>query len=150
MMKTLKFAGMVLLTIFMSFTLASCGDDDDDEGSTPVATSSLVGHWVQTWEKGYEKWGDGYTDEWDNAVSDYHIILNTDGTGQDYEEGDPYSRGYFNWDLKSGKLYFTYNDDKGIIEAYTVKISGSTMTLEDYGKDAKGEYYSIDTFKKVQ
>ena len=46
-MKTLRFFGMMLMAVLMSFSMTACGDDDDDDSSEGGSTGgSYVGTWV--------------------------------------------------------------------------------------------------------
>ena len=53
-MKTLRLIGMAIVAVIMSVNFAACSDDDD-EGEGKSLSEKLVGHWVLTYEEGYEK-----------------------------------------------------------------------------------------------
>lgn len=61
-MKTLKYFGMMMLTMMMAFSMASCGSDKDkdDEGGGGGSSSSIVGSW--------------YVVEEDTGVTSYTIM----------------------------------------------------------------------------
>lgn len=45
---------MAIVAVIMSVNFAACSDDDD-EGEGKSLSEKLVGHWVLTYEEGYEK-----------------------------------------------------------------------------------------------
>ncbi len=45
MKKTLRMAGLMLMAIFVTFALASCGDDDDEPADPATHDPELVGVW---------------------------------------------------------------------------------------------------------
>lgn len=45
MKKTLRMAGLMLVAIFATFALASCGDDDDEPADPATHDPELVGVW---------------------------------------------------------------------------------------------------------
>ncbi|MFS2395864.1 hypothetical protein AAH174_27695, partial [Bacteroides thetaiotaomicron] len=52
-MKTLRFIGTTLLMIVLCLNFTACGDDDEDDNRPLV--EKLIGHWVLTYEEGFEK-----------------------------------------------------------------------------------------------
>ena len=166
-MKIFKLVGMALLAIMMSFSLAACGDDDDEdfpggnngieqqgkpdsnegeeqdkpEGDNNVNTANLVGEWQQTWAKGYEKYNDEpeSNSEWDMAASIYHIVFNADGTGVESatEEGETYSYD-FTWKSEGNILKITTNED-GIVEVADVKVVELTANTLKMEQSKKDE-----------
>ena len=44
---------MAIVAVIMSVNFAACSDDDD-EGEGKSLSEKLVGHWVLTYEEGYE------------------------------------------------------------------------------------------------
>ena len=45
---------MAIVAVIMSVNFTACSDDDD-EGEGKSLSEKLVGHWVLTYEEGYEK-----------------------------------------------------------------------------------------------
>lgn len=45
---------MAIVAVIMSVNFAACSDDDD-EGEGKSLSEKLVGHWVLTYEEGYER-----------------------------------------------------------------------------------------------
>ena len=63
-MKTLRFIGTTLLMIVLCLNFTACGDDDEDDNRPLV--EKLIGHWVLTYEEGFEK--DFEHPEYDEAM----------------------------------------------------------------------------------
>ena len=64
-MRTLRLIGSVIMVIMMSLNFIACSDDDEND-NRPLA-EKLIGHWVLTYEEGFEK--DFEHPEYDEAWS---------------------------------------------------------------------------------
>ncbi len=138
-MKTLKYLSFLLFAFVLSAGFASCSDDDEG-----VDSSAIVGKWEITWSEGYERDSEDpeYDDEWSEAVGGIYVVFNSDGTGYEEDESDP-----FTWTLEGDKItvkskYYTEVSD-------VVKLTSSEMILEYYEREGSAEYYEKLTFKKV-
>lgn len=69
-MKTLRFIGTTLLMIVLCLNFTACGDDDEDDNRPLV--EKLIGHWVLTYEEGFEKDFEHpeYDEAWSHAPKD--------------------------------------------------------------------------------
>ena len=64
-MRALRLIGSVIMVIMMSLNFIACSDDDEND-NRPLA-EKLIGHWVLTYEEGFEK--DFEHPEYDEAWS---------------------------------------------------------------------------------
>ena len=127
-MKTIWKATVCIVAVLLSFSIYSCGDDDDDAvGSRDL----LLGTWngvyylSQEWEDG-EKVSDSKED-FVNGTNRYSIELKEDGT---YVEKDVYnssrSTNYYHgtWSYSGNKLTLIDTEEDNYTEVWTV----TTMT----------------------
>jgi len=158
-MKTLRFFGMVLLTVLMSAGFTACGDDDDDIGNV----SNIYGTWETTHSEGWEKTNGKLDDEWDwdaseSSNTDYlgRFVFTEDGEAIHYEWTG--SRWYLccthDYTISGNKLRIKDfdGDDEDLV--MTIKtLTESVLVLESsdsWTEDGeKYESYEKQTFKKV-
>lgn len=130
-MKTLRFFGMMLMAVVLSFGMSACGSDDDGGGS-----SSIVGEWVTV-----------------QSSSNYMdiVIINIQGggtyrttiytmEGSNMNTEDPTVEHVYKY-TASGTYKLDGNKiiTDGSTEAtYTLSSSGQTL----YIKDVKGEQFA--------
>lgn len=161
-MKAFRFYGMVLLTVLLSVSLTSCGDDDDIGN-----VSNLYGTWQTSYSEGWSKTNGEITDDWmcecvpGYAGNQYSIRLKFSGDGTvteyEYQTGGTWRiEDTYKYSLKGNKLYIEdyYGDgDDGI---FTVKsLSSSQLVLEEYYSGTydngdKYEDYYKETYQKVE
>ena len=69
-MRTLRLIGSVIMVIMMSLNFIACSDDDEND-NRPLA-EKLIGHWVLTYEEGFEKDFEHpeYDEAWSHAPKD--------------------------------------------------------------------------------
>ena len=127
-MKTIWKATVCIVAVLLSFSIYSCGDDDDD---TVGSRDLLLGTWngvyylSQEWEDG-EKVSDSKED-FVNGTNRYSIEFKEDGT---YVEKDVYnssgSTNYYNgtWSYSGNKLTLIDTEEDNYTEVWTV----TTMT----------------------
>ena len=115
-MKKFKFSYLVscLMVMTLCVGFASCSEDDETKGNGEIKSSSLVGTWQCTWNKGYlheQEFEEDY-EEWDEAITDLVVTFNSNGTGVFEEDG--YSEP-FTWVIAGNKLtmYSNEYDDEG-------------------------------------
>ena len=89
-MKTLRFIGTTLLMIVLCLNFTACGDDDEDDNRPLV--EKLIGHWVLTYEEGFEKDFEHpeYDEAWSHAPKDEceyfgNFTFREDGTYSEYD-----------------------------------------------------------------
>ena len=124
-----KYLYTTLALLFISFSLASCSDDDDDVSAS--TDSALVGTWYQHYQGSY-----GYEDETYNT-------LKSDGTGYSKERDKTngvWSEWYieeFKWEVKKGILKLTWTDDEyeDEVEYLNYKIEGNKLYIRDVDDD---------------
>lgn len=122
-MKTLRFIGVVLLTVLMSVSFSACGDDDDESSS---GGNPLVGTWVGL--KGESGW-----------QNDHKLVFNNNGTGK-WIENDKYTDP-FNYTYTSTVITIDFGD--GSPEKWRYSISGNVLYM------GKGENVSNDKMFKL-
>lgn len=144
-MKNLKLLSILLFSV-LSFSLASCGDDDDEIGGR----DTLVGTWQCTWSEGYYRNVNHPEDdeEWNEEASgedSFTVTFKADGTG--VFDGD-----VSKWKLEGNQLYIADMDTNDEWDVSTVlKLTDSELIVESYEKndESGSEYYDKYTFKKM-
>lgn len=142
MKKYLKFMAYAMIAIF-GLTFVSCSSDDDD--SSNIDKSKLVGKWINTridWidKREAEPWSCTYND--DNR----YLILNSDGTGSvlPYNLFENEIRGTFQWNISGNKLtMFESDGDKDVYIVSSLTNNELVLRWED------GPNTEISTFKKA-
>ena len=89
-MRTLRLIGSVIMVIMMSLNFIACSDDDEND-NRPLA-EKLIGHWVLTYEEGFEKDFEHpeYDEAWSHAPKDEceyfgNFTFREDGTYSEYD-----------------------------------------------------------------
>ena len=136
----------------MSFSFASCSDDDDDPEHNQ---GYLIGTWESTWSKGFEYY-ETYDhkvekDEWDDAESGYFLVFNEDGTGYDYEEGYEEVKGDWTWKVSGNQLIISYEEwGEESYQATIKELSKKTLKLLEQEKEnGKVVFQSENTYSKI-
>lgn len=143
-MKTLRFFGMVLVTVLLSVGFAACSSNDENNSSS----SDLIGKWICTSstftpnENGRDP--DNYYEREDGSYKyGYGIAV---GEGLDFLSGGKCleldgSESEMTWTLSSGKLSIIEGDDDRFIGTYT--ISGDELTFTYKRQDWNGDYHTM-------
>ena len=127
-MKTLRFLGMVLLTIVMSLNISSCSDDDendDKKGNIDNYEQLLIGTW--------------YDSYWDLTLT-----FSEDHSGLYNEEGDA---DLFNWKLYGNSIVYEFSKGDKMIETIEKLTRDELVTSAYDGDDGS---YEKSTFKRVK
>ena len=153
-MKTLRLIGMAIVAVIMSVNFTACSDDDD-EGEGKSLSEKLVGHWVLTYEEGYEK--DVFHPEDDRAWShepkdecEYfgNFTFRADGTYSEYDlDGTNNPQGIEKWEV-NGDVITLIEDEFKQYDLKVLEISSSKLVLEHYFKDETLEVKAKMTYKK--
>jgi hypothetical protein len=152
-MKTLWKLATCVAVVLLSFSMYSCGDDDEDSiGSV----DELVGMWEVVEHSGYEI-EDGERKE-DNPS--YYVgrryELKSDMTFNSYSKGSSNPSETGKWELKNGSVHliFYYPNDGGydyedpdIMKI--VEISADKLVWEYHWKETGWELYEKETLKKI-
>lgn len=146
-----------LAVVLLSFSVYSCGDDDEESvGSRDL----LIGTWngvyyhSQEWEDG--EMVDDHTEDFVNGDNRYSIEFKEDGT---YVEKDVYnhsnSTNYYRgtWAYSGNKLTMIDTDEGGYTEVWTVtKMTETELVYELREKEKEDgsvyEYYEQHSFVK--
>jgi hypothetical protein len=139
-MKTIRFIGIALLTVFINVCFTSCssgGDDDDDKGSgdSPVTTNKFLVKQIMTDEKGEVRLERTYSYDSKNRINTIKgsRIGNTEAPSFSYTYGDnSIESNGITYNVSNGRITstsngmsFTYDNDGYIISA---SKNGSTLT----------------------
>lgn len=154
-MKTLRKAATCIAVLLLSFSIYSCGDDDDDAiGSV----NELIGIWegvsedewvVENGERD-ETTGEDISNERYELKADmtFNTLWKSNGTWNISETGK--------WEFSKNtvKLIYYHPNDGGYDEEEPdiwkiLEISGSTMVWEYYSKEPGLELYTKQTLRKV-
>ena len=156
-MKTIWKATVCIVAVLLSFSINSCGDDDDDAvGSRDL----LLGTWngvyylSQEWEDG-EKVSDSKED-FVNGTNRYSIEFKEDGT---YVEKDVYnssgSTNYYHgtWSYSGNKLTLIDTEEDNYTEVWTVTtMTENELVYELREKEKEDgttyEYYEQHSFTR--
>lgn len=152
-MKTLWKLATCVAVVLLSFSMYSCGDDDEDSiGSV----DELVGMWEVVEHSGYEI-EDGEREE-DNPS--YYVgrryELKSDMTFNSYSKGSSNPSETGKWELKNSSVHliFYYPNDGGydyedpdIMKI--VEISADKLVWEYHWKETGWELYEKETMKKI-
>lgn len=107
----------IMMVAMLSVSFASCGSDDDDEGSSSgLSASNLVGEWVVIAD--------------DDGNSDVGEIWGFNADGTFYGDNSDI---YTAWKIVDGKLQMTRDD--GRTEAYTASIKDGKLYLSYDGEN---------------
>ena len=81
-MRTLRLIGTTLLMVVLCLNFTACGDDDEDDNRPLV--EKLIGHWVLTYEEGFEKDFEHpeYDEAWSHAPKDECEYFGTSPLGK--------------------------------------------------------------------
>ena len=158
-MKTLRFFGMMLMAVMVSFSMTACGDDDDDDegGGGGFGGGSYAGEWVvendnfpnypseiavlkltsNTWTVRYYHAEDAqniYKSPASGKLSVSGSTMKVSGEGVDFSEGT--------WSVTGNTMKLTYVDDedgKKYTDTYTRLTSEQSKVLAAWDKVAKTE-----------
>jgi len=156
-MKTIWKATVCIVAVLLSFSIYSCGDDDDD---TVGSRDLLLGTWngvyylSQEWEDG-EKVSDSKED-FVNGTNRYSIEFKEDGT---YVEKDVYnssgSTNYYHgtWSYSGNKLTLIDTEEDNYTEVWTVTTMTDNELIYELREKEKEdgttyEYYEQHAFKR--
>lgn len=156
MKKVLWKLAACVAVVLVSFSVYSCGDDDEDSvGSRDL----LIGTWngvyyiSQEWENG--EMVDNQKEDFVNGTNRYSIEFKEDGT---YVEKDVYSNttpNYYHgkWSYSGNKLTMIDTDDENYTEVWTVtKMTENELVYELREKEKEGgttyEYYEQHAFTR--
>ncbi len=122
-MKTFRLIGIFLIAVLVSFSLASCGDDNDDtynDSESIQSTSLLVGTWKVTTKE--------YTT--DLGLTAY-IQLTSDGKYYevDIDEDEGVDILYGEWTVEDDKIIVTGGNTIGYYEVQIVELSETSLTV---------------------
>lgn len=127
-MKTLRFLGMTLLMVLCAANFTACSDDKED-GDKEI-TSSIVGTWKLTVDKGY---------------THTHVTFTKDGTFSytstdelDYEEHGTYK-------IVDNLLYQMFSDEDEWAIGEILLLNSETLSIQDLDDDGvtpRGKPYS--------
>ena len=153
-MKTLRLIGMALVAVIMSVNFAACSDDDD-EGEGKSLSEKLVGHWVLTYEEGYEKDVEFPEDDraWSHEPKDEceyfgNFTFRRDLTDSKYYlEVTNNPQGIEKWEV-NGDVITLIEDEFEQYDLKVLEISSSKLVLEHYFKDETLEVKAKMTYKK--
>lgn len=119
-----------VIVMFAAFALSSCGGSDDNKGGgSPSGNDGIVGDWVLASYAGSQE-----------MAEKVYIRFNEGGTFALYQNINEagYTELTGNYNYSGGSLSGTYSDGKAWKESYSVKLSGSSLTLtESNGKAAQ-------------
>lgn len=140
-MKTLRFFGMMLMAVMVSFSMTACGDDDDDEegGGGGFGGGSYAGEWVVE------------NDNFPNYPSEIGVLTLTSNTWtvRYYYAEDAQNIHKFSASGKlsvSGSTMKVSGEDLRFAEG-TWSVTGNTMKLT-YVDDEDGKKYT-DTYTRL-
>lgn len=154
-MKTLWKVATYVVLVLLSFSIYSCGDDDEDSvGSRKLLLGTWQGVYYlnQEWEDG-ELLGD-YKEDFVNGTNRYSIEFKEDGT---YVEKDVYNSSkdtdYYHgtWTYSGNKLTLIDTEEEGYKEVWTVtKLTDNELVYELREKEKEDgsvyEYYEQHAF----
>ena len=137
-----------------SVNFAACSDDDD-EGEGKSLSEKLVGHWVLTYEEGYEKDVEFPEDDraWSHEPKDEceyfgNFTFRADGTYSEYDlDGTNNPQGIEKWEV-NGDVITLIEDEFEQYDLKVLEISSSKLVLEHYFKDETLEVKAKMTYKK--
>ncbi len=145
-MKTVKFIGMIVLSLFLSLNFASCSKEDVD-------SSEIVGEWFLKSDVGYEiNKSTGDKDEWNEVESEYTekvVIKKVEGNiyqGESFTKnnGEWKSDGAVKFKLEGNKLIPQSVDDS---EEMTIKtLTSDKMVLVFSYEDDEYKIYNEITY----
>lgn len=123
-----------MVMVLLSFSVSSCGDDDD------FSDEQIVGSWRCIHNEGYE---DDYSFE-DDLVG--HIMtFHSDHTVTETGGSD-----FATWKISGDKIILDADDDEEEYVFKIVDISENRLVLEEYEKDGDYEYYQKTEFERVK
>ena len=143
-MKTLRFIGMAIVAIIMSVNFAACSDDDEDDNRPLV--EKLIGHWVLTYEEGFEK--DFEHPEKDECEYFGNFTFREDGTYSEYDlDGTSNPQSIEKWEV-NGDVITLIEDEYEQYDLKVLEISSNKLVLEFHDKDEASEHYAKMTYKR--
>ena len=157
--KVLNYFVIITVALFTACAMTACNDDDDEDdlGGGSGSKGGIVGEWLLTRVKGWDKVNGKIEEEWDeylDSIYEYTVYkFRSNGTVEVYLENHLDDRAKYT--LKGNKLTFTYVEDG---EQYTVtydcKISGDNMKITGSEKEIEDgvtyEYYEELYFERLE
>lgn len=147
-MKNLKNLSLLLM-ITLCTGFISCSDDDEN-----INSDLLVGKWKAVQYEGWEKGNDGSYDDLGDSNPDLYTVINTDGTGYDYESTYPNDKNAFTWTLSGNKIHliYTHNSEEGIMTIVSLTSDQLIVEAKEVYTDegVKYTFYRKATFKRIQ
>lgn len=134
---------MGIAMALFSFSMASCGDDDDEVGSA----DELIGTWSVIHEEGYSKANGEIEESWND---DYEEGKETLIFKEDHTVGGTYlSDKGLTWSYKGNKLTIKWeNDHEDSMELTVLEMSSSRLVGELHDK-YKEEGISYEDYGKI-
>ena len=142
---------LVLATVALmgACAMISCSSDDDADAD------DLVGTWLATHSKGWEKENGRTVDSWNEDVTDENVVmeLNSNGTVNVWEDG--YLETSAKWSVSGGQIKMTYSEDGEVYnEKANYKLNGNKLTIsfkEKYSDEGDTyEYYNETTYTRMK
>ena len=126
-MKTLRFFGMLLVAVVISFGMTACGGDDDDDtgGGATTATFSIVGTWRQYFQSNDSIRGQVYN-QWTFKSDHTGTLVEEVGYGSDTPEP-------FKWEQTNSAVNITLADEN-TITARIIEVVDSKTVVINYGQ----------------
>jgi hypothetical protein len=134
-MKTLRFFGMMLMAVLMSFSMTACGDDDDDDSKDGGGTPDYVGTWVITDTRERMQVMTLKTNEWE---TDIYKIRDNNEYKKEHEKGS--------LSVSGNKLTLT----NAPFKTATYSISGNSMTIYPDQETEMGDKFVITRITEEQ
>lgn len=115
-MKTLRFFGMMLMTMLLAFNFTACGDDDDDKSKDGGGSADYVGIWIAVDQSDRMEVIELKTNSWQNAIYKFS------------NSSQSYVKRSYSGSLSVSGNAITITGDAPFKTA-TYSISGNTMTI---------------------
>ena len=152
-MRTLRLIGSVIMVIMMSLNFIACSDDDEND-NRPLA-EKLIGHWVLTYEEGFEKDFEHpeYDEAWSHAPKDEceyfgNFTFREDGTYSEYDlDGTSNPQSIEKWEV-NGDVITLIEDEYEQYDLKVLEMRSSKLVLEFHDKDEASEHYAKMTYKR--
>ncbi len=147
---------LVAVALISACAMTACGDDDDDDEPGSSSGKGIVGEWLLTSTKGWEKENGTITDEWNEGrVNDFCVLkFRSNGTFEHYDDGLLKDRGTYTY--KGDKLTIKYTEEEDgeeYSQTSTCKISGDTMRVTYHETETedgiKYEFYGEYTYTRL-
>lgn len=144
MLKNLRnYFTICVVSLFSIVMLSACSDNDDEK----TTSQDIVGTWVTTHAKGWDKVNGKIDEEWNYALDKDETEYYEFFSNGKYTCSDQWEEWEGTWKFSNGKL--TLRDEDGETGPFNCSISGNKMTWSQSGKETEdGETY--EWYEEVQ